>query len=1001
MPELTSTERAEALVKAQVRNVQGEPLAEVRPGAVYLAGAFARVEEQRVSASPSRHCVTASVRITPVSAGAASSHLRGLLDRVKPQPTGLDTAAPRPAADRDIGPIQWFKIADPLDPAPSAIKGVDTRVLLPDSDQFAKLIDTLKRQNIPVRTVRHWIESETITSVRAGTPTPLTSICRLTTNRTLATAPTTGAGAVVAAEAFELMWDAHAESGIERPVLSPAERHLPHDWLPYLPFATLNPAQVQAAPHVADADDHVLVTAPTGAGKTVIGMMAALRTILKEGRKAAWLVPQRSLTDELDRELNGWRRQGLRVERLSGEYVVDAQKVRDADLWVATTEKFESMCRASSLREALADVGCLIVDEIHLLGDRTRGPVLEALLARVRGDGSPVRVVGLSATVANAAQIADWLGAHHIPITWRPSRLTWQLPLIATSLDRAATQTARTHLATTLTEKITGDGGSVLVFCGSKRGVRSTALAIAASRSANISGVDPDDAAAVERTCTQAGVGLHYSDWEHKRAAEHAFRNRDIDVLVATSTVAAGVNLPARAVVIRDTTVGIESAEVALVQQMFGRAGRIGAGETEGWAYLIVDENERALWQAKLADGYRVVSKILDTLPDHVLAETVQGRINTLREAEAWWIQTLAHHQGADSLNPLHAAIDLLTEGGYLTSTPAGEDDSDLAATDLGTLTTRLMVAAETGLLLRAALAKVPLPAKPAAAERLLINHLALLVPDLAEAAVTEEIRGPVARLLQAGGDLTRLGATRTYRRRGGLASAGHYTPGDLAQAALLTLATTPRAFEQPGRLIAGIPYTAMRPLLEKAAHHLTWLAAQGYLGTVHPWIAIVASDLAHRATWHRLGPPRGSGRLLWMCAQMATPLHADREVPLMWRRATSRGITHPDWPVGAAPTGCRLDRNGYTALLRDRITGIDLTPADGDLEARCAPGTAVTTWTGLQHTQMVATTDHLTLPHPTGPQDAARGTAAFSRRGDLHATGWLTPYNSADLHTP
>jgi helicase len=112
---------------------------------------------------------------------------------------------------------------------------------------------------------------------------------------------------------------------------------------------------------------------------------------------------------------------------------------------------------------------------------------------------------------------------------------------------------------------VTQDGGSVLVFCGSKPSVRATALAIAAARGANTRGVDPNDLARLHRVCAAARVGLHYKDWEHKREAERAFRNREIDVLVATTTVAAGVNLPARAVVVRDTQIGVNKLDVATV----------------------------------------------------------------------------------------------------------------------------------------------------------------------------------------------------------------------------------------------------------------------------------------------------------------------------------------------------------------------------------------------------------------------------------------------------
>src|SRR5207248_227982 len=167
------------------------------------------------------------------------------------------------------------------------------------------------------------------------------------------------------------------------------------------------------------------------------------------------------------------------------------------------------------------------------------------------------RIVGLSATVSNAAEIAEWLDGTLIATTWRPSRLTWQLPMIPASSDRTTDTALRARVAIDLAQRITDDGGSVLVFCGTKPKVRATALAL------------------------------------------------------------------------------------ATVLQMFGRAGRIGAGEHEGWAYLLTTELERANWQGALVDGYTVYSQIHASLPDHVLAEVLQGRITTIDEAEQWWLRTL------------------------------------------------------------------------------------------------------------------------------------------------------------------------------------------------------------------------------------------------------------------------------------------------------------------------------------------------------------------------
>jgi helicase len=368
------------------------------------------------------------------------------------------------------------------------------------------------------------------------------------------------------------------------------------------------------------------------------------------------------------------------------------------------------MCRASSLQTALAEVGCMVIDEIHLLGAAARGPLLEALLARVRGVDSPVRIVGLSATVSNAGEIAEWLDGELVTTTWRPSRLTWQLPMIPASSDRKTDSDLRTRVAVDLVERVTGDGGSALVFCGTKPNVRATALAIAAARGQNITGVHLDDIDRVHQLCAAARVGLHYKDWEFKREAENRFRNRDWDVLVATTTVAAGVNLPARAVVVRDTRVGLDDLDVATVLQMFGRAGRVGAGEREGFAYLITSENERANWQGALVDGYTVYSQIHDTLPDHVLAEVLQGRITSVDEAEQWWLRTLCHHQGDEDTEPVTDAVDFLLDAGYLTDITRPDQTDGVAVTDLGKLTARLMVGTRVGAQLRADLATFPCP---------------------------------------------------------------------------------------------------------------------------------------------------------------------------------------------------------------------------------------------------------------------------------------------------
>jgi ATP-dependent DNA helicase len=866
----------------------------------------------------------------------------------------------------------WMKVSSPEPDLPALPREAEKRVLLPDDPRFLVLRDTLAAQGVEVRQLKYLIEDETVVTEAAGGLTASVRECRLTRPAQRELLRLSGEHAEVARQNFSLLWDLHATADAGISAFPRTETAVPAEWLRYLPHPTLNPAQAEAIPHVRDGREHLLIVAPTGAGKTVIGMAAALRTVLQEGRKAAWLVPQRSLTDELNSELEHWRRQGMQVERLSGEYGVDIERVRDADLWVATTEKFEAICRASSFREALAEVGCLVVDEIHLLGDQERGPVLEALLARVRDADAGMRVVGLSATVSNANEIVAWLGARLVHLTWRPSRLTWQLPVIAANRDWSVVETARMRMASAITAMVTQDEGSILVFCGSKRNVRRTALLIAGSRGAHIDGVHPDDLDRLQEVCERVGVGLHYKGWEHKRKAERQFRARELDVLVATSTVAAGVNLPARAVVIQDTEVGMKPIDVATVQQMFGRAGRVGAGENEGWAFLVVTEDERVTWQSRLVIGHSVHSQIRVSLADHLLAEAVQGRIGSLREAERWWIGTLAHHQGNRDLVPLANAVEFLIDGVFISRTGDSDGDVLFTPTELGKLTARLMVSTTIGHDLRMALADTALPDTPEEAERALIELASTLVPKLAKTAVSEELKPHVGRLLRADGEDSR--------------------PGDLARAALLLVADAPDAFRRGARTIAGIPYMALYPALEEAPRYLHWIGAQGLLGTVPPWSAIVAADLSRRVRWRRCQPPRSAGRLLWMCEQMATTAHVDDAVPRLWRAAMARGITSPDWTVTGRPQHSHLDEEAYRMLLRARATEATITFLADRTEATGPEGSVLATWVGRRH-------EHTAMPHGKASVNAEdgdglrRSAAIFTRRGDYRATGWLDQY--------
>ncbi|MFB6815094.1 DEAD/DEAH box helicase [Streptomyces sp. NPDC056347] len=979
------------------------------PAAFTLADLGVKRYDQLTDAVPRRSGQPARTRPAPVPPGACPDGPGPTVTAIVgvPAQSGPGARAGRgPAWPEDLvvpdaaeqRALSWCKVADPeWRPADAALAAAeDVRVILPDGPRYEALRARLEERDVPYRVSRYWEEAGEVGTVSdTGGRTGLVAV------GPDGSAPAAGPWAVAARDAFAAQWDALEElpDGVGDAYV-PTGELVPADWAELLPHPSFNPVQAAAVPVVLEGAGHLVVVAPTGAGKTPIGMVAALEAHAR-GRKAAWLVPQRSLTDELDRELQLWRSRGLRVVRLTGEAAVDTELIRSADVWVATTEKFEAICRAGSLRDALDEVGCLVVDEIHLLGDPARGAVLEALLARVREDSAATRIVGLSATVANADEVADWLGARLVRTTWRPTRLTWQLPLLPAvdETDWVKRAAVRTEATVRITRQVTGDGGSVLVFCGSKRRVRSTALALAADRGVPTAGVDADDAEAVERLCTRAGVRLHYRDWPYKREAEQAFRSREAEILVATSTVAAGVNLPARAVIVSDTTLGLERVEVSMVQQMFGRAGRIGAGEREGWAFLLADPAERAHWQARLAAGYTVRSRLDEHLADHLLAEAVQERLSTLDEAERWWAGTFAAHQGHDSVEPLHEAAQFLADVGCLRS---AADEERLEPTALGRLTSRFMVDATLADELAKALRQAPVPEEPLVAEQLLAALLSTCLPVLEQAPFTDRAKTALRRVLReaehaddAQDDSWSLGPAG---EPGQDEEEQRPQAGDLARAVLLLAATRPHLFRGRPAYVLGIPMDSMISILEQAQRYLAWLGAQGPLGTVHPWVAVVAADLALRIRWRALGAGRGSGRLLWMCERMATAPLAPGLVPRMWNAARARGVDAPDWKGATPPGGCALPPDRYRALLAERVTGTRLTVEDDKVRVWAPPGAVIRLWNGAATALHLADGEETTLllppADPADPSAGSRGAAAFTR-ADRLAAGWLGAYTA------
>ncbi len=184
---------------------------------------------------------------------------------------------------------------------------------------------------------------------------------------------------------------------------------------------TLRSAQSKALKKGLLEGKSVLICTPTASGKTLIGELAAARTISKGGGKAIYIVPLKALATEKYKEFKR-RYQGLfRVAISIGDLDSKETRLSEYDLIICTSEKLDSMIRHHT--PWLSSIKTLIIDEIHLLNDHSRGPTLEILITILRKLIPNIQIVGLSATIGNPKELAEWLGADLVEDSWRPVEL--------------------------------------------------------------------------------------------------------------------------------------------------------------------------------------------------------------------------------------------------------------------------------------------------------------------------------------------------------------------------------------------------------------------------------------------------------------------------------------------------------------------------------------------------------------------------------------------------
>ncbi len=485
-----------------------------------------------------------------------------------------------------------------------------------------------------------------------------------------------------------------------------------------------------AAVEAGVLDGESLVAAvPTASGKTLIAELAMLSAV-ERGGTALYIVPLRALASEKKAEFERWSNHGVSVGVSTGSYDSDGEWLATRDVVVATSEKVDSLIRNGA--PWIDDLTCVVSDEVHLVDDASRGPTLEVTLAKLRKLNPGLQAVALSATIGNADVVADWLDAELVESDWRPIDLRIGVHFgnainfddgsqREVEVDRGEGRTARL-VADALDTEEDGQGGSSLVFVNSRRNAESAARTLAdvtGSRLApderdrlrelaeEVRSVSDADTATDLADAVERGAAFHHAGLaaDHRSLIEDAFRERLIKVVAATPTLAAGVNTPARRVIVRDWRRydgefgGMKPLDTLEVHQMCGRAGRPGL-DPYGEAVLLADDADtmddlfdRYVW----ADPEPVRSKLAaePALRTHVLATVASGFAATRGELLTFLDNTLYATQ-TDDEGRLTAVTDTVLEYLAVNGFVERERDGDpggserLTATGIGHTVSRL-----------------------------------------------------------------------------------------------------------------------------------------------------------------------------------------------------------------------------------------------------------------------------------------------------------------------
>ncbi len=519
---------------------------------------------------------------------------------------------------------------------------------------------------------------------------------------------------------------------------------------------TLYPPQIEAVKKGLFEENNLVVAIPTASGKTLLALLAAVKSIEETGLKTLYLSPLRALAYEKYTEFRRYLDSlGKRTILLTGDYDTEDANVRYADIIIATNEKIDSAIRHQS--KWINQIGLIIVDEVHLINDSSRGPTLEVVIAQLK-QICKGQILALSATIKNADEIARWLEAELVSSDWRPVKLNEGVLYgnqIMYKENRIVTIPSNTKNSfANITNHILKQGNQALIFGTTRNMAESTARNLASrvrktlnkselqelNNSANeilSSGEQTKQSKGLAELIRQ-GVSYHHAGLSpaQRRIVERNFKQGNIKMLSATPTLAAGINLPARYVIIKsihryDVTLGSYPIPVLEFKQQAGRAGRP-QYDTEGDAIVIAKNEYDAdnLYNMYIeAETEDIESRVATepALRRIILGQIATENTQTMDELNEFFSRTFyGYKQDPSSLSSIiKKVIKFLREEALIT-----QDPDYLLATGFGKRVSQLYIDPMSGIIIRNCLERAKTMANQLLTDMSFL-HLACSTPDV------------------------------------------------------------------------------------------------------------------------------------------------------------------------------------------------------------------------------------------------------------------------------